>query len=126
MARVPQVVRAVRGVVHRGIDAHRQSELCSLRVERVVAAIAGGDLFVHRVDHQPVQAVLADDSLELANGTHPIEGADANEAHEEVGPGVDRPDRRRVRHGHERLHDARFLRLLAELLESHGRAPVLG
>src|SRR5499427_7231488 len=58
MARVAEVVGAIRGVVHGRVDAHGNVELGGLGVERVVAPIAGGDAVHQGGDAEGLELLL--------------------------------------------------------------------
>src|SRR6185503_771481 len=58
VARMPEVVGAVVGVVHRGVDAHRDVQLGRLGVERVVAPVARRQAVDQRGDAEGAEAFL--------------------------------------------------------------------
>src|SRR5262249_53701557 len=70
VAWMAEVVRAVGRVVHGGVDAHGDVQLDGLRVERIVAPIAGRDAVHEGRDSERVELLLAYPLLQLADAAH--------------------------------------------------------
>src|SRR5882724_1302274 len=87
VARMPEVVGPVVGVVHRGVDAHRDAQLGRLGVERVVAAVARRKAVDQRGDAEGAEALLAHQALELAHPAHALvlDDADPGQPEEPAG-----------------------------------------
>src|SRR5215475_14840517 len=84
VARVAEIVGAIRGVVHGRVDAHGNLELGGLGVERIVAPIAGGDAVDEGGDAESLELLLPHAALQLAHALHADEAADAGEADEAI------------------------------------------
>ena len=85
MARMAKVVWPVVGVVHVGVDAHRDVQLHAFRVERVVAAVAGRNHVVERRNpHRPKTAFLHQ-AHQLAHAAHAVVRADRRQPDEALG-----------------------------------------
>src|SRR5215813_10566162 len=67
VARVAEIVGAIRGVVHGRVDAHGNVELRGLGVEGVVAPIAGGNAVHEGGDAEGLELLLAHAPLQLAH-----------------------------------------------------------
>ena len=121
----PEVVGAVRGVVHGRVDAHGDVELDGLGVQRIVTPVAGGNAVHEGGDAEGLEALLAYAALQLAHAFHADEAADARQSDEAVRV-VAEEGRQLVVGGAEghRAHDPDSLEHLHEGGELGGRARV--
>src|SRR5437667_3512298 len=125
--RMAEIVRPIVRVVHRRIDPHGDAELRRLRVERVVAPVAGGNAVDERRDAERLEALLADQPLELADTGHTLEGVDADARQPDEAVGVAAQERRLLlvrdaeRH---RAHDSELAELVDVRVQAHVGAVV--
>ena len=77
-----EIVRPVGRVVHVGVDADRDVELDAFRVQRVIAAVAGGNHVVQRGYPQRAEAAFLHQPHQFAHAAHAVMRADRGEADE--------------------------------------------
>src|SRR5438552_7203510 len=127
MPRMAEIVRPVVRVVHRGVDAHGDTELGRLRVERIVAPVARGNHVDERRDAEGLEAFLADQPLELADAGHALEGVDADARQPDEAIGIAAQERRLLVVGdaeRDGAHDAELAELVDVGVEADVRAMV--
>src|SRR6266446_3550312 len=127
MARMAEIVRPVVRVVHRGVDPHGDAELRRLRVERVVAPVARRNAVDERRDAERLEALFANQPLELADARHALEGVDADARQPDEAIGIASQERRLLvvgdTEGHG-AHDPELAELVDVGVEAHVRAVV--
>jgi hypothetical protein len=82
--RMAEIVDAHRRPVRRAVDADRHVELDALRIQRVVAAVVGGQPDHERPHAQAPEATATHELLELAHCLHPARDVRAGKRYEPV------------------------------------------